>query len=62
MVFLKDFFEEVNFKKKIHRQQNSLQNYPAYKDIKRPRQIAADDIIYIYIFFFFFAEKIRYDI
>ena len=29
MVFLKDFFEKVNIKKKFHRQQKSMQNYLA---------------------------------
>ena len=33
MVFLKDFFEKVILKK-IHRQQKSMQNYPACKELK----------------------------
>ena len=31
MVFLKEFFETVDFEKKISRRQKSMQNYPACK-------------------------------
>ena len=34
MVFLKEFFEKVNLKK-IHRQQKSMQNYPACKELSK---------------------------
>ena len=34
MVFLKDFFEKVDLKKKIHRRQKSMQSYPACKELR----------------------------
>ena len=33
MVFLKEFLKKINLKKTTHRQQKSMQNYPACKEL-----------------------------